>query len=125
MAAMSTPRILHVTVDCSDAATLAGFWAQVLGWEVGPGANREWAEVGGPARPQDTPGLLFLRVPEPKIGKARIHLDLQTEDLDAEVRRLQGLGAAVLHERREHGVHWFTFTDPEGNEFCVAGPPAV
>jgi len=63
---------------------------------------------------------LFLTVPDAKEAKNRLHLDLGTADLDAEVERILGLGAALVHRRREHEVSWATLTDPEGNEFCVA-----
>ncbi len=113
----------HVTVDARDAAELAGFWAEVLGWGVGPDASAEVAVVGGPARPRDTPGWLFLQVPEGKTAKNRMHVDLQADDLDAETERLVGLGATVLHEKDQWGAHWRSFTDPEGNEFCVVEAP--
>ena len=116
-----------VTFDCEDAATLAAFWAAALDWGVAPGATEEIAMVGGPNRPAGAPSLLFLRVPEAKQAKNRNHLDLHTEDLDAEVSRLVGLGASVAHEKFEWGVHWKTLADPEGNEFCVVEdqPPAA
>lgn len=113
----------HVTVDARDAAALAGFWAEVLGWGVAPGATAEVAVIGGPARPRDTPGWLFLQVPEGKTAKNRMHVDLQADDLEAETDRLVGLGAALLHEKREWGAHWRSLTDPEGNEFCVVQAP--
>ena len=114
----------HVTVDAGDAAALAAFWAEALGWAVGPGASAEMAMIGGPARPSDTPGWLFLRVPEPRTAKNRVHVDLEADDLEAETGRLVGLGATVLHEKREWGAHWRTLADPEGNEFCVVQRPA-
>jgi catechol 2,3-dioxygenase-like lactoylglutathione lyase family enzyme len=109
----------HVTFDCANAARLADFWAGALGWSVGPGANAEWAVVGGPDRPRETPGFLFLRVPEPKPGKNRFHPDFLTDDLDREVRFLVGNGATLLAEKDEWGARWATLADPEGNEFDV------
>lgn len=61
--------ICTITVDCADAAALARFWARALGWDVAPGASAEFAAVGGPRRPADTPSLVFSRVPEPKATK--------------------------------------------------------
>ena len=113
----------HVTVDAHDAGALAAFWAEVLGWGVAPDASAEVAVIGGPARPRDTPGWLFLRVPEGKTAKNRMHVDLQADDLDAATERLVALGATVLHEKREWGTHWRSFADPEGNEFCVVAEP--
>ncbi|MCX5559905.1 VOC family protein [Streptomyces sp. NBC_00038] len=65
--------------------------------------------------------LLFQRVPEPKTVKNRLHLDLHAgpERREAEVARLEGLGASVLRQVKEPGGEWVVMTDPEGNEFCV------
>lgn len=65
--------------------------------------------------------LLFPRVPEPKTVKNRLHLDLHAgpDRRDAEVARLEGLGATVLRKVAEPGGTWTVLNDPEGNEFCV------
>jgi catechol 2,3-dioxygenase-like lactoylglutathione lyase family enzyme len=65
--------------------------------------------------------LLFLNDPRPKTEKNRLHLDVHVgaERLTAEVERVVALGAKVLYECNEMGGHWFTLTDPEGNEFCI------
>ncbi|MFJ9827232.1 VOC family protein [Streptomyces sp. NPDC101160] len=65
--------------------------------------------------------ILFQRVPEPKSGKNRLHLDLHPAPgtREKEVARLEGLGATVLHEVAEPGGSWTVMRDPEGNEFCV------
>ena len=65
------------------------------------------------------PRFMFIKVPEPKTAKNRVHLDLGTTELDAEVRRVLDLGATLVGHRDEYGIRWSTFTDPEGNEFCV------
>jgi predicted enzyme related to lactoylglutathione lyase len=61
-----------------------------------------------------------IKVPEGKTAKNRLHLDLDCDDLTEARRRLELLGASFVHEKDEYGVHWMTFQDPEGNEFCVA-----
>ncbi|MER7109292.1 VOC family protein [Streptomyces sp. NPDC000229] len=65
--------------------------------------------------------VLFQRVPEPKTGKNRLHLDLHAPPgrREAEVTRLEALGAAVLRHVKEPGGEWTVMADPEGNEFCV------
>jgi catechol 2,3-dioxygenase-like lactoylglutathione lyase family enzyme len=65
--------------------------------------------------------VLFQQVLEPKTVKNRLHLDLHAgpDRRDAEVARLQELGAAVQREVKEPGTHHIVMTDPEGNEFCV------
>ncbi|MFB7516112.1 VOC family protein [Streptomyces sp. NPDC056144] len=111
--------VRHVTIDCADPHALATFWAAALGSQVSeddnPGDDEALVESAGA-------GLLFIRVPEPKALKNRVHLDLQPQDRtrDEEVERLLALGATLLDDRREpDGTGWATLGDPEGNEFCV------
>ena len=120
---------LHdVVFDCRHPASLARFWASVLdGYEVAPYDEAELERLrskgifdtdddpmvlverpGGPG-----PRYLFQLVPEPKVVKNRLHLDLRGDDPAAELRRLVGLGARVLDEQ----ATWVVLADPEGNEF--------
>lgn len=107
-------RLHNVTFDARDPRALASFWSAVLERPVEDGANEFFAVIGG------APNWLFLAVPENKTAKNRMHVDLDADDLAAARARLEGLGATFVHERDEYGVHWMTFQDPEGNEFCVA-----
>jgi predicted enzyme related to lactoylglutathione lyase len=113
-------RLRNVTFDCADPAALAGFWAAVTGYRMGT-LNPYMAELGGddPAAPQ----MLFIKVPEEKSAKNRVHLDLGADDLEAEVERVLGLGAELVGRYDEWGVTWATFRDPEGNEFCIGHHP--
>ncbi|XVS64310.1 VOC family protein [Actinosynnema sp. CA-299493] len=114
-----TSLVRHITVDCRDPYELAGFWSQVTGQPL--------TDEDFPGDPEvlialpDGPGLLFIRVPEPKSVKNRVHLDLQPDTTrDAEVERLLGIGAALVSDmRRPDGKGWVVLADPEGNEFCV------
>ena len=108
-----TPTLTHLTFDCADAAALATFWSEVLDQPIDDGATPDYAVLAG------TPGWMFLRVPEPKSGKNRVHPDLATDDLAAEVARLTNLGATHLADHTEQGATWATMADPEGNEFDV------
>ena len=63
---------------------------------------------------------LFAKVPEPKTAKNRMHLDVATTDVEAEVARLLELGATRVRDVDEWGYVWTVMQDPEGNEFCVA-----
>ncbi|GAA3055727.1 VOC family protein [Streptomyces roseofulvus] len=111
--------VRHVTIDCADAYALATFWAKVLGSKVSdddrPGDPEALVESEGA-------GLLFIQVPEPKVVKNRVHLDIQPQDRtrDEEVERLLALGAKLVGDHRKpDGTGWATLADPEGNEFCV------
>ncbi|MET9495418.1 VOC family protein [Streptomyces sp. NPDC006552] len=65
--------------------------------------------------------ILFQRVPEPKAGKNRLHIDIHAgpERRDAEAERLAGLGASVTRSVAAAGGQWLLMADPEGNEFCL------
>jgi predicted enzyme related to lactoylglutathione lyase len=110
-------RIGLVTIDCSDPAALASFWCKVLDHEKKWGDDN-WVQIGA----ADGGGLLvfFQRVPEKKVAKNRVHLDLLTEDRDAEVQRLSELGAVRVEDHEVPNLNWTIMADPEGNEFCVA-----
>jgi catechol-2,3-dioxygenase len=109
-----------VTFDCADAATLAGFWADVLGRQVAEDPTSEHAVL----LPGDTSGLriVFNQVPELKTVKNRLHLDVISETFDAEKERLLNLGAQTLRDIQRDKSRWTTFADIEGNEFdLIAG----
>ena len=108
--------VFALSIDCADPAPLAEFWGKVLDRPVSPGPTPEnvVVEATDPAR---GPLLFFNKVPEAKAGKNRLHLDLLTENYDAEHDRLTALGAKSLNEISFPGAKWTTFADPEGNEF--------
>jgi predicted enzyme related to lactoylglutathione lyase len=119
---MDTGPVAAVVVDSPDPAAAAGFWQRAAGWTPGG----EWADEFAALRsPQGTgPYLEFLRVPEPKTVKDRIHLDVAPfagEDRPAEVRALQDAGA-VAADVGQGDVTWTVLADPQGNEFCVLSP---
>ena len=67
------------------------------------------------------PKLLLQRVSDPKTTKNRMHIDIDSDDLDADVARLEAIGARRIEgeSRFEHSCRWVVMADPEGNEFCV------
>jgi hypothetical protein len=130
--------MIDLTLDCANAKRLAEFWKLALGYEDEPPpppfrTREEWAASFGPpaedegdgAWLQDPAGagprLSLLEVPEPKVAKNRLHMDLRVPGgwagVRAKVAELETAGGAVLHEYPDHHV---TMADPEGNEFCVA-----
>ena len=112
-------RLEMITVDCTDPQRLAAWWAEAVGGEVLPLFGADFVIV---ARAK-WPALGFQRVADPTPGKNRMHLDVMSDDLDADVTRLVGLGA-IEKERHsvDHGLRWVVMADPEGNVFCVAAP---
>ncbi|MDX6206731.1 MAG: hypothetical protein QOF39_2788 [Frankiales bacterium] len=117
-----TVRLTEIVVDCADPQALAQFWCAVLGWVVTE-AEADVVEVrpeGTDARTSIVPSLLFIRVPEAKTGKNRLHLDVNTFDSDqgAELERLLGLGATPV-DVGQGEQRWHVLADPEGNEFCL------
>lgn len=122
-------RLKAVCIDCGEPASLARWWADVLEWRVRPYSDEDltWLHDHGYEGPGDDPAvavdppdgagptLWFNRVPEPKIVKNRVHLDVY-----AEVDDLQAKGASVLYGHGEQpDTDWAVLADPEGNEFCV------
>ena len=117
---------LVLVVDCADLDRSAQFWTGALGYvRDGPAGDRYQSLV-----PADGQGIeiLLQRVPEPKTEKKnRLHLDLRTTDLIAEVERVAAFGAHQLTSEpvTESGWRWHILADPDGNEFCVLQPPAT
>jgi hypothetical protein len=150
-----TAPTLQITIDCADPQRLVQFWATALHYIPEPPPDgfdswREyWRKVGVPDEefgPEDTgadsvvdpagvgPRMWFQIVPEGKVVKNRVHLDLKVsggrpvplelrrERVDAEVARLVAAGATILRVLDTEGIDHYgvVLADPEGNEFCVA-----
>ncbi|SEQ08669.1 Glyoxalase/Bleomycin resistance protein/Dioxygenase superfamily protein [Lentzea xinjiangensis] len=109
-------RITELVLDCTDPERLAAFWGEVLGYEV-LDRDEESVEIGPPDKRTT---LLFLRNPDRKLQKLRLHIDVRATDReqDEELRRLLALGATHV-DIGQGDVSWYTLADPEGNEFCL------
>jgi hypothetical protein len=140
---------VQIVFDCADPARVAAFWEQALHYisPAPPSPHATWEDflraegvpeehwndanaVEDPAG--EGPRLYFQKVPEPKVAKNRMHLDINVGGgasvpleerrrlVDEEVARLKGLGASdergAMEKQREY---WVRMNDPEGNEFCV------
>ncbi|MEJ7707728.1 MAG: VOC family protein [Nocardioidaceae bacterium] len=145
----------QLTIDCANPGLLTHFWSAALGFSIEPPPagfdswNAYWRRVGVSEDELDDdrdsseslvdssgtgPRIWFQQVPEPKIGKNRLHLDLKVSGgrevpLDerkrrvwAEVERLVDLGATELRVLSTEGIDHYAVVmqDPEGNEFCIA-----
>ena len=120
--------LLAVVVDCREPSLQANFWSRVLSYEVVERNIDEFLvhDSAGLAAP-----LYFMRVPEPKAGKNRLHLDLVTNGpLDDEVNRLTGLGARLVEVRKDPASMqnpdtWAVLEDPEGHVICVSSASTI
>jgi predicted enzyme related to lactoylglutathione lyase len=110
---------VELVLDCRDPNRLAKFWREALDYRVYHADARLAVLVPkeGIAAP-----LLLQGVPEPKVGKNRMHVDIVVDDVEAEVHRLQALGARRIDEGVQSfgGTQWVRMSDPEQNEFCVS-----
>jgi catechol 2,3-dioxygenase-like lactoylglutathione lyase family enzyme len=114
-------RIQCLCVDSADPAKVASFWEEALGWRRTYDEDDEIVLEPPTGSREDgvAPDLLFLRVPEAKAGKNRLHIDLRPKDQAAEVARLEALGARQVDVGQGTDVTWVVLADPDGNEFCV------
>lgn len=119
--------LVCVTVDCHDADRVAQFWNEALRWGGVAAVDDGGGALCGP--PSGGLYLEFVRVPEAKTVKNRLHLGLDAGDLpalEAEIQRLVGLGATIAWEEEfpPHVAASYrnvVLYDPEGNEFCLGG----
>ena len=125
-------RLLDVVFDARHPASIARFWAAVLDdYEVAPYDEAELARLReqGITDPEDDPNVLveapgrhprifFQLVPEARVVKNRVHLDVSCVSVRSEVDRLTALGARLVARYDDHAL----LHDPEGNEFCLFGP---
>jgi hypothetical protein len=138
----------QVAIDCHDPAALSAFWAEALGYVLQPPPpgfatwedflrenkvpESEWNSISAVVDPEGVgPRLFFQRVPEPKQGKTRVHLDLNVGGphgtpiaerrtrVDDVVARLVALGAELVQPFEQRGEYWVGMRDPEGTEFDV------
>lgn len=118
-------RIQCLCVDTADPMRLAGFWESALGWRRTHEQDDEVAlePPAGSREDGDVPDLQFVRVPDDKAGKYRLHPDLRPRDQNAEVARLELLGARRADVGQSPDVRWVVMEAPDGNEFCVLRPP--
>ncbi len=114
-------RIQCLCIDSRDPIALAAFWESVLGWRRTHETPDEVALEPPAGSPEDgvAADLLFLRVPESKAGKNRLHLDLRPTDQARELDRLVQLGARKVSVGQPDDASWIVLADPEGNEFCL------
>ncbi len=120
-------RIQCLTIDCHNPKLVGEFWRDVLSWRITHESETEVVLEPPAGSPLENvaPDLLFLKVPDQKVVKNRLHLDLRPDDRDAEVARIKKLGAVEVEigQSQDPNTTWVVLADPEGNEFCVLRTP--
>jgi hypothetical protein len=120
-----TAFIAHTTIDARNAFELSEWWKPVLGYvDIEGDPNLPGHEECMIRDPATGHRLLFIDVPDERVVKNRLHLDLRPRSAtrEEELETLLAHGASVVADHR--GVHgpgsgWVTLADPEGNEFCI------
>jgi predicted enzyme related to lactoylglutathione lyase len=111
---------VEVTIDAVDADQVVSFWQAALGYDRL--YERDPYIVLGPPPGDARPRVVIQRVGRVTSDKAPVHIDLRVDDPDAEVARLQTLGATVewvVDETPSGFIRWTTMADPQGTLFCV------
>ncbi|MBV9451983.1 MAG: VOC family protein [Streptosporangiaceae bacterium] len=121
-----TVRVRSITFDSKEPYKLARFWSELTGLTEDPDdINLPEHDEALLLGRNGSPNLLFIRVPEDRQVKNRVHLDLTPPDSDpatrdAELKRILALGATIVEDhRRPDGGGWIWLADPEGNDFCL------
>ena len=114
-------KIQCITIDSEDLQLVSNFWSEVLGWRITHTSEDEVViepPIGSPLE-NIAPDLLFIKVPNGKKTKNRMHFDLRPDDQLTEVARVEHLGATKVDIGQGDEVPWIVMSDPEGNEFCI------
>ena len=106
-----------VVIDCNDFDRMFEFWREALRYVPREPPEEDWVVLRDPGG--NNVNVSVQKVPEARVGKNRLHLDLYTDDQEGEVERLLGLGATRHPRVPEPDEDFVVLEDPEGNLFCV------
>ncbi|MET9491126.1 VOC family protein [Nocardia sp. NPDC006630] len=112
-------RLCHFVIDVTDLDEATRFWSAVLGAAeepVNPSSRHVYRRL---RLPDNEIRVLLQATTDIKSTKERMHLDIEADDVEAEVRRLESLGAVRWDHQHERGYDFWVLHDPWGNEFCV------
>jgi predicted enzyme related to lactoylglutathione lyase len=116
---MHRSRVCHFVIDVPDLERGAEFWIPALGAtedNIPLGSREVYRKL---RLPDSDMRVLLQKTNDEKICKERMHIDLEADDVEAEVRRLEKLGAIRWDHQQERGFDFWVMRDPWGNEFCV------
>ena len=112
-------RVCQFVIDCDDLDRGIAFWSAALDATEEP-VSEHFRPIYRRLRLPDAEiRVLLQRTDDPKVAKERMHLDLESDDVEAEVRRLEALGATRYDHQQERGYDFWVLRDPWANEFCV------
>ena len=112
-------RVCHFVIDVDDLDQAVTFWGAALDATeepIGPASRHVYRQL---RLPDSNIRILLQHTSDPKAGKERMHLDLETDDVDAEVRRLEQLGATRYDHQQLRDFDFWVMRDPWHNEFCI------
>ena len=116
---MHLSRLCHFVIDVPDLDQGVSFWSAALNAAEEPLPERIRPIFRRLRLPDSEIPILLQKTSDEKTSKERIHLDLETDDVEAEVSRLEALGATRWDHQTPSGLEFWVLRDPWGNEFCV------
>ncbi len=119
---MHRSRLCHFVIDVPDLDQGVAFWSAALNAIEEPLPKQSRRTYRRLRLPDSEIRILLQKTSDEKISKERMHLDLEADDIEAEVSRLEALGATRWDRQAERGFEFWVLRDPWGNEFCVLQP---
>ena len=119
---MHRSRLCHFVIDVPDLDQGVSFWSAALNAAEEPVSENSRHIYRRLRIPDSEVRILLQKTKDQKTSKERMHLDLETDDVEAEVERLERLGATRWEHQVERGFDFWVLRDPWGNEFCVLQP---
>jgi predicted enzyme related to lactoylglutathione lyase len=119
---MHRSRLCHFVIDVPDLEQGVAFWSAALN-ATEETVSEQSRHIDRRLRlPDSQVRILLQKTGDEKTAKERMHFDLESDDVEAEVRRLEALGATRWNHQAERGFDFWLLRDPWGNEFCVLQP---
>jgi catechol 2,3-dioxygenase-like lactoylglutathione lyase family enzyme len=110
-------RIGSIVIHCVEFDRMLAFWQGALHYVPREPATDGWVVLRDPSG--QSPNVSLNRTLKPRTSRSRLHLDLYTDEQEAEVQRLIALGAKRYPWRYRLGADFVVLEDPDGNLFCV------
>jgi len=116
---MHKSRLCYLVIDVNNHERAISFWGDALGATTNFDESWEDSVYRRLKIPNQDIQILLQLVPEEKLSKSRLHIDIESDDIDAELQRLLAIGATNIETKDELGFRWHVMNDPFGNEFCI------